>query len=438
MQNILSQLELLRRLKEAQSAVDSGEKSVVRIADGDNLYLVVRRAGSPSWQVNVRVDGRRKPVSLGTYPSVSLKHARELARAPRDQARLGVDPVQARRVARKAVAADTARVRLDEVYADWLAAATPRWSGDTRRIYEQAYDANIGPRLGRRLVATLTEDDMRAVLDPIAERGSTFMVTRVHRVLGYLLRHARSKRHMATNPLEFIERGDYAKHQSRKQPAAVRPDDAQQLVRRLHDAALTHSVYGLRLLMLTFVRPGNVRQATWDQFNLDEAVWEIPDPLDKMRRGHLVPLSRQALELLRALHAFTGGRSDGLVIPGRFGAPMTKQTMNDTLRRLGYAGQHTSHGFRAMAQTLLEEGGWRKDVVERQMAHDEANATRAAYNRAEYWDERAPLMQAWADYLDALRVEQPAPRPWAWFARWREQRATPRSPSRSSRKTARA
>jgi integrase len=438
MQNILTQLELAKRLKAAQADIAAGVRTVVKISDGDNLYLVVRRAAAPSWQVNVRIDGVRKPFALGTYPSVTLKAARELAQRPREQARLGVDPVLARRLARADAAPDAARKTLADVYAEWLAAHAEAWSGDTRRIYEQAFDANVEKQLGKRLVATLTPEDIRAVLDPIAERGSLFMVTRVHRVLGYLLRHARLKRYMTANPLEFVERGEYGRHQKRNQPALVRPDDVQQLVRRLHDSALTHSTYGLRLLALTFVRPGVVRLATWDQIDLEAAVWEVPDGIDKMRRGHLVPLSSQAVALLRALHAFTGGRSDGLVIPGRFGAPMTKQTMNDTLRRLGFRGEHVSHGFRAMAQTLLEEGGWRKEIVERQMAHDEENETRAAYNRALYWDERVPLMQAWADYLDALRAAGPAPRPWAWFARWREQAAKPRPPSQASRSSARA
>lgn len=438
MRNLLTQAALASLLKAAQADIAAGRKSVVKLADGDNLYLVVRRGSAPAWQLNVRLGGQRKPVGLGTYPSVSLKLARELAQAPRDQARLGVDPVLARRLARADAAPDAASKRASEVFEEWIEANDARWSGDTRRVYEQAWLANVEPALGKRMIATLTQDDMRSVLGPISERGSAFMVTRVHRVLGYVLRHARFQRYMTGNPLEFVERNQYAAHTKRNQPALVRPDEAQRLIRRLHDGALTHSTYGLRLLALTFVRPGNVRRATWSQIDLDAAVWEIPDPLDKMRRGHLVPLSRQAVDLLRALHAFTGGRTDGLVIPGRFGAPMTAQALNDTLRRLGFKGQHVAHGFRALAQTLLEEGGWRKEVVERQMAHEEENATRAAYNRALYWDERVPLMQSWADYLDALRVEGPAPRPWTWFSRWREQQATPRSQSRASRRIARA
>lgn len=437
MHSILTQLELQKRLKTAQSEIDSGAKSVVKIADGDSLYLVVRGKGAPSWQLNVRVGGVRKPVSLGTYPSVSLKMAREMAKSPRDQARLGVDPVLARRAQRERASADAVRVKVSEVYEQWAAAKAEGWTGDTPRIYEQAYRANIEPVIGRRLVATLTPEDLRSVLDPVAERGSTFMVTRVRRVLSYILKHARLKRYMTANPLEFVERAEYDEHKKTNHPALVRPAGTQTLVRKLHDASLTHSTYGLRLLMLTFVRPGAVRLATWDQFDLDRAIWEIPETIDKMRRGHLVPLSRQAIELLRALHAFTGGRSDGLVIPGRFGAPMNKQTMNDSLRRLGFAGAHVAHGFRATAQTLLEEGGWRKEIVEQQMAHAEENETRAAYNRAAYWDERVPLMQAWADYLDALRVEDPAPRPWAWFARWRDRQATPGSRNPASRKRAR-
>ena len=189
----------------------------------------------------------------------------------------------------------------------------------------------------------------------------------------------------------------------------------------------------LRFACLVWVRPQNLRSAQWEHIRTDEAVWEVPHHLMKKGREYLVPLSRQTVELLLNWKSVTG--HEALIFPGhKRGQMLSENTLNKNLERLGFKGQQTTHGFRATAKTLLEEGGFDSKYTSKQLAHDIDDKTERAYNRAEYWDVRVEMMQAWADYLDALRQE--VHQPWTWFADWRARRSSPEPRSQATTTTA--
>lgn len=371
-----------------------------RMHDTGGMYVEIAPTGGKWWRFSYRFGGKRKLISLGTFPSVSLKEARRR----RDQARGllddGIDP-SAQRQAAKREAVGRNLNSFEAVAREWYAKQAHIWVPTHRRDVMRRLEANLFPDIGATPISDLNAPTLLAALRKIEHRGAHDLAHRVLQVAGQVFRYG-----VATgrceHDLSVDLRGALTPHKGRHQ-AAVKPEDLPALLRAIDgygELGDKLTGYALRLLALTFVRTGELIGATWDEFDLDGAVWIIPAARMKMKAEHVVPLSRQALEVLCAIPRIDGSP---FVFPGRNpDKPLSNNTMLFALYRLGFKGKMTGHGFRAVASTILNETGFRADVIERQLAHCERNAVRAAYHRAEYLLERTTMMQQWADMLDDL------------------------------------
>lgn len=371
-----------------------------KLFDERGLYLLVTQEGARWWRFKFRYGDKEKLLSLGVYPDVKLKDARKRRDELRSQLASGVDP-GAKRKAERLARADS----FEAVAREWFAKFSPNWATTHSDKIIRRLEADIFPWIGPRSVGQITSPELLACLRRIEARGALDTAHRAHQNSGQVFRYAiatgRAERDPAADlrgALPPVNGGHFA---SITDPPAIGA-----LMRAIdgYEGTLVARC-ALRLAPLVFVRPGELREAEWSEFDLDKAEWRIPPERMKARVLHVVPLSTQAVATLRELLPLTGsGRYvfPSLRTPAR---PMSENTVNAALRRLGYTGdQMTGHGFRSMASTLLNEQGWQRDAIERQLAHGERDEVRAAYNYAQYLPERRKMMQAWADYLDGLRA----------------------------------
>lgn len=372
-----------------------------KLFDGRGLYLEVAPGGGRWWRLKYRIAGIEKRVSLGVFPDVSLKNARDRCEAARKEIAEGIDPSAARK-ARASAQADS----FEAVAREWLDKHTPRWADTHGDKIRRRLESDLFPWLGRKPIAEIRAPLLLQTLRRIENRGALETAHRALQNCGQIFRFAvatgRAERDVAADL-----RGALPPVQERHHASLTDPKEIGGLLRAIdtyEGSFVTRCA--LRLAPLLFVRPGELRQAEWTEFDLGKkAEWRIPAARMKSREQHLVPLAPQALAILRELQPLTG--SGRLVFPGVRSRtrPMSENTINAALRRLGYSKeQMTGHGFRSIASTLLNEQGWHRDAIERQLAHAERNNVRAAYNFAEHLPERRRMMAAWADYLDGLRT----------------------------------
>jgi len=370
-----------------------------KLSDERGLYLLITKAGK-YWRFDYRHDGRRRTLAVGVYPDVTLAQARER----RDQARAllanGADP-SAVKQARKAATENS----FEAVAREWHAKFSPGWVPHHADKIIKRFEREVFPWIGNRPIADISAPDLLAVLRRIEARNALDSAHRVHQNCGKVFRYAVATGRAQRDPSGDL-RGAIPPAVERHHPTITEPKRVGELLRAIAGYSGAHVTrYALQLAPLVFVRPGELRKAEWSEFDLDKAEWRIPAHKMKMKAVHIVPLPIQSLAILTELHALTG--SGRYVFPGaRTDARhMSENTVNAGLRRLGYAvGDMTGHGFRSMASTLLNEQGWNRDAIERQLAHAERDDIRAAYNYAEHLPERRKMMQAWADYLDKLKT----------------------------------
>ncbi|MGO9443770.1 MAG: tyrosine-type recombinase/integrase [Thiobacillaceae bacterium] len=380
----------------------SGEKPI-RIFDANGLYLEVSPSGGKWWRFKYRFGGKEKRLSLGVYPEVGLKDAR----AKRDTARKmladGVDPGEARKAQRLAKL-DRAANSFESIAREWYQKQLHTWVSSHADDVLRRLESNLFPDLGRRPIAELEAPELLACISKIEKRGAYDLAHRVLQVSGQVFRFGIASGYCKRD-LSADLRGALAPHKAKHQ-AAVRPEELPTLLRAIDDYEATGDLQtrlALQLLALTFVRTGELIGAVWDEIDVAAGLWVIPAARMKMRTEHIVPLSTQSLGILEELKRLRG--SSRFVFPGRNrDKPISNNTMLFALYRLGYKGKMTGHGFRSVASTILNEQGYNRDVIERQLAHCEANEVRGAYNRAEYLPARKTMMQQWADYLDKLKA----------------------------------
>jgi integrase len=373
-----------------------------KLSDGDGLYLLVQPNGARWWRMRYHVNGREKMLSVGTYPEVSLQAARRRRFEIREQVAEGIDPSQERK-AEKASRATT----FELVTREWWERRKHLWSEEYASAVITRFEQDVFPVIGTKPVKSLTAADFLDCLEKMQKRGVLETAHKVKGKCSEVMRFAVATRRADRDPLNDLK-GALPPVKSRHHASIVYPSQVGALLRAIdgYQGKSRVVLAALKLLPLVFVRSSELRYATWEEFDLDGAQWKIPAERMKIANPHIVPLSRQAVSILRELHPFTG--PGGLVFPGIRSAvqPLSENTLNAALRRLGYTkDEMTSHGFRSMASTLLNEQGWPPDAIERQLAHCEENGVRAAYNYAEYLPQRRQMMQAWADYLDGLRKE---------------------------------
>jgi integrase len=370
-------------------------------SDGGGLHVLVKASGSKLWRWAYRFEGKQKAMAFGPYPDVSLGEARR----GRDEARKlraqGIDPA-ARRKADKQAKEDTFRAVAEELIAkaerEGRAPATlikMRW------LLSFSYQA-----FGDRPVSEITARELLALLRTIEGRGRYQTAQRLRGECGKVFRYAIATGRAERDPSADL-RGALTARPVNHRASIVDPKAIGALLRAIDgfDGQPTTRA-GLRLAPYVFVRPGELRHAEWVEFDFDAAVWVIPAAKAKMRRPHRVPLARQSVAILEGVRALTGGGRWLFPSVRTIARPISENTLTAALRRLGYGTEEMStHGFRSMASTRLNEmGRWNPDAIERQLAHQEANAIRRAYTHAaEFWPERVAMMQAWADYIDELR-----------------------------------
>jgi len=377
------------------------ESKSYKLADDRGLYLLVKPSGSRWWRLDYRRPGTRKrnTLSLGTFPDVSLKQAR----TRRDEARRlladGIDPSNKRKAEAMADVES-----FEAVAREWFAKFSPDWASSHASKLLRRLEKDVFPWLGSRPIRQISAPELLTVARRIEARGALDTARRVLLNSGQVFRYA-----VATGRAERDPSGDLKgalPPPKEKHYATITEPRAVGALLRAIEGYQGHYVTraALKLSPLTFVRPGELRRAEWAEFDLEKAEWRIPAEKMKSRAPHIIPLSTQALDVLRDLKPLTG--SGRYVFPGLRGRDraMSENTVNAALRRLGYRkDEMTGHGFRSMASTTLNEQGWNRDAIERQLAHGERDATRAAYNYAQHLAERRKMMQAWADYLDGLR-----------------------------------
>ena len=377
-----------------------------KLADERGMYLLVKPDGGRLWRFDYRRPDTRKrnTVSLGIFPDVSLRKARD----KRDEARAlladGIDPGHERKAV-KAAGEDRAANSFAVIAEEWLAKQAARMAPATLAKTRWTFDDLLFPWIGSRPIAEIDAPELLKLLRRIEERGAHETAHRTKQRAGQVFRYAIATGRTKHDPTTDL-RGALAPVVSTSRAAITDPAKVGELLRAIDGYSGGLIVRcALKLAPLAFVRPGELRKAEWSEFDLDAAVWRIPAGKMKMREEHIVPLPAQAVAILRELQPLTGRRQ--YLFPGERSASraMSENTVNAALRRMGFdKDTMTGHGFRALASTRLNEMGWAPDVIERQLAHAERNKVRAAYNRAQYLDERTRMMQAWADYLDGLRA----------------------------------
>ena len=374
----------------------------IKLSDAGGLHLLIQPHGSKLWRLAYRFAGKQKTLALGVYPTVSLGDARSEREEAKKLLAKGIDP-SAQRKSNKRIGKDSSfRAIAEEVIAKLEREGRAQVTLIKKRwLLDFAFAA-----FGDRPVDQITARELLALLREIEGRGLYETTKRLRSTCGMVFRYAIATGRAERDPSIDL-RGALTTHQVSHRAAIVNPAGIGALLRAIDgfDGQPTTRA-ALRLAAYVFVRPGELRHAEWSEFDLDGGVWCISAEKTKMRRQHRVPLARQSLAILHELQEITG--SGRWLFPSvrTLMRPISENTLNAALRRLGYASDAMStHGFRAMASTRLNEmGRWNPDAIERQLAHQEANAVRRAYTHsAEYWSERISMMQAWADYLDELR-----------------------------------
>jgi integrase len=374
-----------------------------KLADGHGLYLEVRPSGAKLWRYRYRIAGKENVFALGEYPALGLADARSERDKARALVKRGIHPAHNRRTARLAQQAQNAN-SFEAIALEWIGKKASSWKPAYLRKIERRMAADVFPSIGNLPIRNVTAAHLLEILQRVEGRGAATVAFLLRQWSSAIFRYAVMTLRADADPAAALKgaihrpRIEHHTPLSREQIAAF--------VKAL-------DVYGgyrttfiaLRLMLLTFVRTVELRAARWEEIDFDRVEWRIPAERMKMHEPHIVPLSLQAVELLQELYGYTGGR--GFLFPN-YRTPktcMSAGALNAALRRIGLNGPDTigfsAHGFRATASTILNEMGYRPDVIERQLAHAERNKVRAAYNQGEYLEERRTMMQDWANLIDA-------------------------------------
>ncbi|MES2886159.1 MAG: tyrosine-type recombinase/integrase [Pseudomonadota bacterium] len=386
-----------------------------KLADGRGMYLLVKPSGSKLWRLDFPFNGKRQTLALGIYPDVPLAGrklstgevilgARDLCHAARERIASGINPTDLRRLEKKS-AQELHTDSFETMALAWIAKnRAGKWTATYADTMRTRLAADMFPVLGAMRIGDIKAADVLKALRQVEARGALVIAKRLRQATGGIFRYAvgesLAERDVTVDLRDALATGEERHHASIIEPRAV--GELMRAIDGYTGTLVTRAA--LRISPLVFLRSGELRRAAWAEIDLEQAEWRIPAERMKAKVPHIVPLSDQAIAILKELQPYTGrGR---YVFPGRVSEsrPMSENTVLAALRGMGYTKeQMTPHGFRSMASTLLNELSWNKDAIERQLAHGERNKVRAAYNYAEHLPLRRKMMQAWADHLDGLR-----------------------------------
>ncbi|ASA50327.1 tyrosine-type recombinase/integrase [Salmonella enterica] len=368
--------------------------------DSNGLSLLIEPNGSKGWRLRYRFSGKAKLISLGTYPGVSLSDAR----TARDEAKKliagGIDPSEVRKAKKREIESRFGNT-FEGIAREWYEKRFDRWSASYAEEMIETFEKDVFPYIGSRPIAEIKPMELLAVLSVLNDRGATEKLRKVRQRCGEVFRYAVITGRAEYNPAPDLVSA-FAPHK-KEHYAFLKTDELPEFFRILNTYTGSLIVkLAMKLLILTGVRPGELRQAEWCEIDFDNRLWEVPKERMKMRRPHCVPLSEQALNILERLKPMTGHYQ--YIFPGRIhhSKPMSEMAMNVLIRRIGYAGRVTGHGFRHTMSTILHEQGYNTAWIETQLAHVDKNSIRGTYNHAQYLDGRREMLQWYADYMEAL------------------------------------
>ena len=374
-------------------------ESPIKLADGNGLYLLLSPSGSKLWRWKYRVAGKEKLMAIGAYPTISLADARAARDQARKQLAINVDPMQERKTAKRAklvAAGNSFEVVARLWWAHWKSdRSTHHVDSVLRRL-----EADVFPVIGTRQVDQIEAPELVSMAKAIAKRGALDIAKRALQTSGQVFRYAIANGYATRNPVVEFRPGDVLPSRKKTNYARLEGKELPELLRSIEayqGSAVTR--LALKLMAMTFVRTSELIQARWTEFDLDGARWDIPASRMKMKTPHIVPLSTQAVEVLRTLQLVSG--QGALLFPGErdHDKPMSNNTLLGALARMGYKHRMTGHGFRGIASTLLHEMGFDHAHIELQLAHQQRNQVSASYNHALYLSQRVTMMQHWSDYL---------------------------------------
>ena len=375
-----------------------------KLSDSGGLYLQINTSGTKCWRFKYRFAGKEKVLSLGVYPHLSLLEARERRDLAKRNLANDLDP-GALKQTQKYEAGQAATNTFQAVACEWHDKNKIKWVPKNAARNLSILERHIFPFIGKITISKVKSSELLHAIRKIEARGNAETAHRVLQICGQIFRYAIAT-DRANADLSLVLKGALSPVKVKHHASITEPSLIGAFLRDIHDyqgAYLTQQA--LKLAPLVFVRPGELRHAEWSEIDFDKAEWRIAAPKMKMKVTHIVPLSNQALQILKEIHEHTGHLQYVFTGVTSTKRPMSENTVNMALRRMGYEkSDMTGHGFRSMASTILHEQGWLHDAIERQLAHSDKNKVSAAYNYAEHLPKRKNMMQDWANYLDALRV----------------------------------
>ncbi len=374
-----------------------------KLSDSGGLYLQINTSGTKCWRFKYRFAGKEKVLSLGVYPHLSLLEARERRDLAKRNLANDLDP-GALKQTQKYEAGQAATNTFQAVACEWHDKNKIKWVPKNAARNLSILERHIFPFIGKITISKVKSSELLHAIRKIEARGNAETAHRVLQICGQIFRYAIAT-DRANADLSLVLKGALSPVKVKHHASITEPSLIGAFLSDIHGyqgAYLTQQA--LKLAPLVFVRPGELRHAEWSEIDFDKAEWRIAAPKMKMKVTHIVPLSNQALQILKEIHEHTGHLQYVFTGVTSTKRPMSENTVNMALRRMGYEkSDMTGHGFRSMASTILHEQGWLHDAIERQLAHSDKNKVSAAYNYAEHLPKRRLMMQEWANYLDALR-----------------------------------
>ncbi|MDC9818695.1 tyrosine-type recombinase/integrase [Pectobacterium polonicum] len=374
-----------------------------KLTDGAGLYLLIKPNGAKYWRLKYRVAGKEKKLSIGVYPDISLAEARLKREEARKIVASGGDPSEQKQVERQAK-----KINIDNTFKaialEWHEYKRPNWSKGYAEDLMEAFENDIFPDIGKRPVAEIKPLEMLTSLRKLEKRGVLDKLRKIRQACNQVFRYAIVTGRAENNPASELASA-LPPPKATHYPHLL-PDELPDFLRALSTYSGSKvTQLATRLLMLTGVRTIELRQAEWKEFDFEKQLWEVPKERMKMRRPHLVPLSDQVIDALQQLQAVTGRYN--LVFPGRndITKPMSEASINQVLKRIGYHGKATGHGFRHTMSTILHEQGYNTAWIELQLAHVDKNTIRGTYNHAQYLEQRRGMLQWYGDFIDGLEHE---------------------------------
>lgn len=380
------------------------KEKAYKLPDEKGMYLLVNPNGSKYFRFDYRFNNKRKTLALGVYPDTSLKQSREKRDTARKQLADGIDPNFHKKTVK--ISALIANENSFEFVArEWHSKFKSKWTDDHANRLLKTLERNVFPHLGKRPISEIEAPELLYVMRKIETQGIIYTLHRVLQNCGQIFRYGIATGRCKRDPCLDL-RGALTPVKSKHHASIIDPREIANLLRVMDDYSGSFiSKCALQLSVLTFCRPGEIRHAEWNEIDMATRQWRIPASKMKMRQQHIVPLANQTIELLNILRPITGKGKYLFPSQNSFDRPMSENTINAAIRRMGYSkNEMTAHGFRSLASTRLNEMHYNRDWIERQLAHSEKDGVRAAYNYAEYLPQRSMMMQKWADYLEALKL----------------------------------